>query len=183
MGIALAGQLKPGPSPGALHVGTVPVNSPGRVVGQAPVSTSVIEPASDYATAPADMRAFCTGVAASACLYVPAAQILSIYNNVILDVDAFIDQGQCAKEGGSWGNYGYGWGSGGDECGFSYPPSVDVHFTPSSSFQLASNVKCDTSLWKPTVDKDGAVAIQLATTSTNITSGNNPTCVIDVTLL
>ncbi|HEV8020556.1 MAG TPA: hypothetical protein VGP41_04785 [Candidatus Lustribacter sp.] len=181
-GVAIA-KLNTVQSSATAHTGTKPVTNSGRVAFGVPISTSVVEPGSDYAGAPADMRAFCAGAAASACLYVPAGQNLSVYNNLILDVDAFIDQAQCAKEGGSWSNYGYGWGSGGLECGFSYPTSVDVHFTPSPSFQLQSNVKCDTTLWKPTVDKNGAVVIQLATTSTNFTSGNTPTCVINVTLL
>ena len=136
----------------------------------------VFEPASDYASAPADMKAFCAAALASACLYLPPQQEIVNYNGSALDVDALIDQSQCTSEGGSWVN-----SFDGPLCHFLYPQSVTVRFTPPSNFQVSSTAQCDQSVFTYQVDTHGAVAISIKQSGT-FTTGSSPWCVVKVKL-
>jgi hypothetical protein len=151
-----------------------------RNLGAVLSSNAVVEPPSQYSSTPADMKAFCSNANASACLYLPPQQQLTPWNGAILDQDGLIDQSTCQKEGGSWGLW-FSWN--GDVCGFNYPTSVVVHFTPSSSYKLTQTASCDKSMWSYQVDVHGAISIQAVPQYyANITTGTNPTCVVRVTL-
>jgi len=154
------------------------------------LSNTVLEPSSQYASTPADMKAFCLNAWAAACLYVPPQQpAIQTLQGQLLATDTLIDQGQCSAEGGKWANY-YGNVTG---CGFLYPNSVTVHFTPATNYKLKSSAQCDPSWWTYTVDPHGAVAISLtnqAITSLSMvgvwgyagpSSGGSPWCLVYVT--
>ncbi len=152
----------------------------GRNLGPILSSNAVVEPPSQYASAPADMKAFCSNAKASACLYLPPQQQVSPWNGAILDQDGLIDQSTCQNEGGSWAQW---FSFGGYVCGFNYPTSVVVHFTPSSSYKLTQTASCDKSVWNYQVDVHGAISIQANPQYyASFTTGNNPTCVLRVTL-
>jgi hypothetical protein len=137
----------------------------------------VSEPASDYASDPGDMKAFCAAAGASACLYLPPQQQIQVFNGFALDSDSLIDQSQCKSEGGGWMSFGWGaW-----FCEFSYPMSVTVRFTPPSNYQVSSTAQCDQSVFTYQVDTHGAVAISV-TQSGFFTTGSTPWCVVKVKL-
>jgi hypothetical protein len=138
---------------------------------------TVDEPASDYASAPADMKAFCGAADASACLYLPPQQQIQNFNGAALDLDSLIDQSQCGNEGGAWTSFG--WNSW--FCQFSYPLSVKVSFTPASNYQISSTAECDQSVFTYEVDTHGAVAIQIKQTGI-FKTGSSPWCVVKVKL-
>jgi len=151
---------------------------------------TVLEPSSQYASTPADMKAFCLNAWAAACLYLPPQQpAIQTLQGQLLATDTLIDQGQCSAEGGKWANY-YGNVAG---CGFLYPDSVTVHFTPATNYKLKSSAQCDPSWWTYTVDPHGAVAISLTNqvmTSLSMvgvwgyagpSSGGGPWCLVYVT--
>jgi hypothetical protein len=136
-----------------------------------------VEPSSQYASAPADMKAFCSAAQASACLYLPPNQQVSAFSYGVADWDGLVTQSQCAQEGGAWGNI---WG--GTYCAFNYPVSVTVHFTPAANFKLTQTANCDRSTFTYTVDTHGAIVISMtAALPIIITTDNNPTCVVSVT--
>ena len=158
-------------------------------LGQA-LANTVLEPQSQYESTPADMKAFCLNAWAAACLYLPPQQpAIQTLNGELLATDTLIDQGQCNSEGGRWGTY-YGNATG---CGFLYPNSVTVHFTPASNFKLRSNGQCDSSWWTFIVDPHGAVRIGMTTQAIeNIpmvgvwgyagpSTGGSPWCLVYVT--
>jgi hypothetical protein len=146
-----------------------------------PTPQWVTEPASDYASVPADMKAFCAAAAASACLYLPPQQEIDFdnrNNTFAFNYDELIDHSQCTSEGGSWqqsGNQG--------DCMFSYPQSVTVTFTPPPNFQISSTAQCDQSVFTYQVDIHGAVAISMKQLHTGyIIPGPSTWCVVRVKL-
>jgi hypothetical protein len=142
----------------------------------APTPVAIVESASQYASAPPDMRAFCDAAKASACAYLPAQQSGYFMNGQIADYDWMITQSQCAQEGGTWSLL-FSW-----YCQFNYPPSVVVYFTPAKSYRLQQSASCDNSLWSYTVDPHGAISIQYKnpTPYSAWSATNNPTCVVRV---
>jgi hypothetical protein len=159
------------PTPGPSHPpiksvgGTHPINltTPTPIainlhgLGQV-LANTVLEPQSQYASAPADMKAFCLNAWAAACLYLPPQQpAIQWVNGQLLAIDTLIDKGQCSSEGGHWATY-YG---NANACGFLYPSSVMVHFTPASNFKLSSSAQCDSSWWAYTIDAHGAIKVGL----------------------
>jgi hypothetical protein len=147
----------------------------GAVVAQ----TAIVEPPSQYASAPADMKAFCAAASASACLYLPPGQQVSPWGGgSIADFDVLLDQAQCESEGGTWA------GVFGSEamCGFYYPSSVVVRFDPAANFQIASTASC-AAMWSYQTDARGAVAIQLQPQfNAPFQTGNSAACVVRVTV-
>lgn len=135
-----------------------------------------VEPASQYATAPADMRAFCDAAKASACLYIPPGQEVTIMSDYISDWDGMVTQAQCAQEGGSWSGM---WDS--YFCAFAYPSNVTTHFTPASDFKLTQSASCDTSMFAYKVDPHGAVSISITRPAQIITTTNADVCTVSVT--
>jgi len=177
------GLLPPG---GRITLNPQPTPVPIRRVGMNPgiigagllnMENWVYEPASDYASTPPDMKAFCAAAGASACLYLPPQQQISIFSGSALDSDSLISQSQCASEGGSWTSYGWGYYF----CVFAYPMSVTVTFTPPSNYQVSSTAECDQSVFNYQVDTHGAVAISIKQPATlNFTTGTSPWCVVKV---
>jgi hypothetical protein len=171
------------------HMGGLPIPTP-RVYPQksnlgnpslptpapAPTPIAIVESASQYASAPPDMKAFCYAAQASACAYLPAQSSGYFINGQILDYDWLITQSQCGQEGGQWlPDFSF-------YCQFSYPPSVRVNFTPAKSYRLQQSASCDSSLWSYTVDPHGAISIQYKnpTEYSAWSATNNPTCVVRV---
>ncbi|HEY5106742.1 MAG TPA: hypothetical protein VII73_08215 [Caulobacteraceae bacterium] len=151
-------------------------------VGNLAATTLVVESPTQYASAPADMKAFCSSASVSACLFLPPQQQLSVWpGGLIADFDPLIDQPQCGSEGGYWASM-FG---GPAECGFYYPSSVVVHFTPASNYHVASTASCASSTWTYQVDDHGAIAIQILpqlSSAIDFSTGNSATCVVSVTL-
>jgi hypothetical protein len=136
----------------------------------------VIEPASQYASAPADMKAFCSAAAASACLYLPSAQEVVLIGNSVIEADPLVTKPQCAQEGGTWDTQFAGW------CTYQYPSSVLVHFTPAANYKLTKSAHCDSSVFTYTVDDHGAILISWKTTNSQyVVLGADPTCIVTVT--
>lgn len=166
-GVVLHGKLTP------VHGGTINRNLGNLQVAPQPV----VEPPSQYAAAPADMRAFCAAARASACLYLPPGQQVTAEQSGVADWDSLVTQTQCAQEGGAWSAI---WGS--YFCAFEYPASVVVHFTPAANFKLAQSASCDHGTFTYSVDVHGAVTISMAAVMPVImTTDDNPTCVVRVT--
>ena len=142
----------------------------------APTPFTIVEPASQYASAPSDMRAFCDAAQASACAYLPAQQSGSFVDGSLGNIDWLLPQSQCGPEGGSWtGGYGAYY------CIFSYPFRIVVYFTPAKSYRLQQSATCDTSLWNYTVDPHGVILIYYnKQLSAHWSTTNNPTCVVRV---
>jgi hypothetical protein len=144
------------------------------------LSAAVVEPASQYASAPPDMKAFCASAQASACVDLPPQQQVQTdptNSGNILDLDPLLTQPQCGTEGGYWGAI---WGS--NYCEFTYPAGVIVHFTPAANYKLSTTAVCDRTLWSYQVDVHGAISIQLLPQQyLNFTTGTNPSCVVRVT--
>jgi hypothetical protein len=146
------------------------------------LATTVIEPASSYASAPADMRAFCSAAQASACAYLPPNQTVQRDNTIRIgwvdDLDSQITDPQCSQEGGFMSSFG--WGS--SFCWFTYPGSVNVQFNP-GNYQIATSASCNPP-WTYNVDVHGAITIGLGNTGPYLTwpSGSNPTCIVRVTV-
>jgi hypothetical protein len=138
------------------------------------LATPVIEPSSQYASAPADMKAFCAAAQASACAYLPAQQYVGIFNGVAEDFDSLISGSQCVQEGGTVNSL-YGLLS----CYFGYPATITVPFSPAASFQLSQAASCS-SPWTYSVDPHGAIRIQLSVTGTEYATGNGATCIVRV---
>lgn len=137
---------------------------------------TILEPPSQYASAPGDMRAFCTAAHASACLYLPPQQQVTAEQTGVSDWDGLITQAQCAQGGGAWSGM---WNS--YFCAFEYPASVIVHFTPAANYKISQSAQCDRT-FQYTVDVHGAISISLAVAMPVImTTDNNPTCVVTVT--
>ncbi len=146
-------------------------------LGNLQVAQSVIEPQSQYASAPADMKAFCNGAQASACLYLPPDQQVTAESTGVADWDSLVTQAQCAQEGGAWGGI---WNS--YFCAFNYPASVTVHFTPAANYKLSRSANCDRSTFAYTIDVHGAITISMtAALPVIMTTDDNPTCVVSVT--
>ena len=171
-------------TPIALSTGRPAVVKPGvklnRSLGRLGLSVAVVEPASQYASAPPDMKAFCASAAASACVDLPPQQQVQTDptdSSKILDLDPLLTQSQCGAEGGYWGAF---WGS--SYCSFTYPSGVIVHFTPAANYKLSSTAVCDKTLWSYQIDVHGAISIQLLPQQyLNFTTGTNPSCVVRVT--
>ena len=144
------------------------------------LSVAVVEPASQYASAPPDMKAFCASANASACVALPPQQQVQTdptNSGNILDLDSLLGQSQCGAEGGYWGAM---WGS--NYCEFTYPAGLIVHFTPAANYKLSTTAVCDKTLWSYQVDVHGAISIQLLPQHyLNFTTGTNPSCVVRVT--
>lgn len=135
--------------------GRGPVRVGGTTIGPQPF----IEPQSQYASAPADMRAFCAAARASACLFLPPGQQMTLTSpSIASDWDSLITLPQCAAEGGTWQGT---WNAPAYFCAFAYPASVTVHFTPAANFKLSQSATCDTSIFGYNVDTHGAVFIQI----------------------
>ena len=154
------------------------------------LGNTVLEPPSQYASTPADMKAFCQNAWAAACVFLPPQQpAIQLSQNKLLATDTLIDRGQCDSEGGTWSTF-YGGVTG---CGFLYPDSATVHFRPASNYKLSSSAQCDSSWWTYTVDPHGAISISLtyqALTSLGAVgvwgyagpaTGSSPWCVVYVT--
>jgi hypothetical protein len=141
------------------------------------VAQPFVEPPSQYASTPADMRAFCAAAQASACLYLPPDQQVTAEQAGVSDWDSLVTQSQCAQEGGTWSAIWSDW-----FCAFNYPASVTVHFTPAANFKLAQSANCDRNTFAYKVDNHGAITISLSIAMPVImTTGNNMTCVVSVT--
>lgn len=135
-----------------------------------------IEPSSQYASAPADMKAFCGAAQASACLYLPPNQQVTAEQSGVADWDSLVTQTQCAQEGGTWSSI---WN--GTFCAFNYPASVVVHFTPAANFKLARSASCDHGTFTYDIDVHGAITITLAgAVPAIVTTDDNPTCIVSV---
>jgi hypothetical protein len=175
MGSALHGKLLP------LQAGGVRTIDGGHTSVVNPANFQIapqpfVEPPSQYASAPADMKAFCNGAQASACLYLPPGQQVTAEQAGVADWDGLVTQTQCTQEGGSWGAM---WNS--YFCAFTYPASVVVHFTPATNFKLTQFASCDLSTFAYKVDDHGAISISLrVATPVIMTTDNNPTCVVSV---
>ena len=172
------------------HIGGVPFSKPPvyaqksnggppSLLTPTPVPTpfAIVESASQYASAPPDMRAFCDAAHASACAYLPAQQYGQVMNGQLLDYDFLLPQSQCGPEGGTWTVFGPS-----EWCQFSYPPNVVVYFTPAKSYRLHQSARCDKRLWSYSVDPHGVISIypnnQLSNAEWSAT--NNPICVVRV---
>ena len=181
--ISRAVALRYGIQPGSLPTATP---RPGYKINLGGLSKiGVVEPASAYASTPADMRGFCSAAWASACLYLPPQQVglatLPGEGNID-DFDTLIDQTQCETEGGWWEGWGY--------CHFRYPTSYQARFTPTANFALAQTVQCDQTIWDYVVDVHGAISIQIKprlvsssdpdVSLTTFSSGLAPWCIIHV---
>ncbi|HEX3549262.1 MAG TPA: hypothetical protein VHT53_02755 [Candidatus Elarobacter sp.] len=114
------------------------------------------EPPSQYASAPGDMRAFCAAARASACLFLPPDQQVTVLSSGVSDWDGMIDQQQCAQEGGNWEGM---WNA--YFCAFAYPEAVTVHFPPAANFTFSQSATCDSSTFAYNVDSHGAVSIHM----------------------
>jgi len=154
------------------------VNRPGGAINPGSLAPQAfVEPSSQYASSPADMKAFCSAARASACLYLPPGQEVTAQSYGVADWDGLVTQSQCAQEGGSWGSI---WN--GSFCAFNYPASVTVHFTPAANFKLTQTANCDPSTFAYKVDTHGAIQISLSfPLPVIITTDNDPTCVVSVT--
>ena len=141
--------------------------------------TNIVEPSSQYASAPPDMRAFCAAAQASACAYLPSQTQVDNANGTVEQFDSLLTSTQCSQEGGAWTSFG--WGA--YFCQFNYPASVVVHFTPASNYQISQSASCSNP-WTYSVDPKGAISIQLGNTGpyANWTTPNNATCVVLVTV-
>jgi hypothetical protein len=140
----------------------------------------IVEPPSQYAAAPSDMKAFCESASASACLYLPPGQQVSPWpGGYVADFDVLIDQAQCQSEGGTWA------GLFGSQplCSFYYPSSVVVHFDPAANYQIASTASC-AAMWSYQADARGAVSIQLLPqfSAGPFQTGGSAACVVRVTV-
>jgi hypothetical protein len=169
---------------GFAHPSQAPYKTIPRVGGVNPVQvggliTNIVEPSSQYASAPPDMRAFCAAAQASACAYLPSQTQVDNVNGTVEQFDSLLTSTQCSQEGGAWTSFG--WGS--YFCQFNYPASVVVHFTPASNYQISQSASCN-SPWTYSVDPKGAISIQLGTTGpyANWTTPNNATCVVLVSV-
>jgi len=175
-GLQLGAILKGG-RPVVVRSGPVAVGRP--PLGAVLATTTIVEPPSQYASAPADMKAFCAAAAASACLYLPPFQQVSPWaGGYIADFDVLIDQTQCDFEGGTWAGV---FGSPA-LCAFYYPASVVVHFDPAANYQIASTASC-AGMWTYQTDARGAVSIQLlAQYNSAFQTGASAACVVRVTV-
>ncbi len=134
-------------------------------------STTVVEPSSSYASAPADMRAFCSAAQASACAYLPPNVYLVPSGSNLVDEDPFIPGAQCTQEGGTYD---------GNLCYFAYPYQVVVNFNP-GNYQIASSASCNPP-WQYQIDVHGAIIISLAGNTIPHSTGANATCIVRVTI-
>ncbi len=135
-----------------------------------------IEPPSQYANAPADMKAFCAAAQASACLYLPPGQEVTIESTGVSDWDGMVTQPQCAQQGGVWQGM---WNA--YFCAFTYPAAVTTHFAPAANFKVSQSAQCDTSMYAYKVDTHGAVSIWTTVAPVIMTTGPNVACVVTVT--
>lgn len=173
IGVRGTNPLQTGPPVPRQKTGPI-VHNPGQL---APATTPpIVEPSSQYAGTPADMRAFCAAAHASACAYLPPQQQIQNVDGALNDLDGAIIDPQCSQEGGSQSNFG-----GGPFCWFVYPLGVTVGFTPAPSYRLSQSADCH-SPWTYNVDVHGAVVISLnANVGYIVPTGSNPTCVVRVT--
>jgi hypothetical protein len=140
--------------------------------------TPIVEPPSQYASAPADFKAFCSAAAASACLYLPPDQVVTTVGTAVSDFDPLVTQSQCGQEGGSWETYA----SFGDTCAFKYPTAALVHFTPAASYKYSQAVHCDSSMFMVTIDEHGAIYLTSKIPyGAVMTTDDDATCIVSVT--
>jgi hypothetical protein len=135
------------------------------------LSTTVVEPSSSYASAPADMRAFCSAAQASACAYFPPNVYLVPSGSNLVDEDPYIPGAQCTQEGGTYD---------GNLCYFAYPYQVVVNFNP-GNYQIATSASCNPP-WQYQIDVHGAIIIMLAGNKIPSSTGANATCIVHVTI-
>ena len=160
---------------------------PVKLPGFGGLTAYVFESPSQYAGAPADMKAFCKNALASACLYLPPQQPFLSFGDssgsTLADVDPLLDQSQCGAEGGRWSSNG---------CLFLYPAGVLVRFTPGPTYQATTTAQCDGSWWVYTVDPRGTIKIGLSNDALHNLfgvgiwgyqgppTGSTPWCVVEV---
>ncbi len=159
-----------------LRGGTHPIASAVNPATLQTVPQPVVEPASQYASAPADMRAFCAAAHASACLYLPPNQQVSVQPTYVSLWDSLITQQQCAQEDGSWDGMWNSW-----FCAFAYPNNVTVNFTPAADFKLTQSATCDATTFAYTVDPHGAVNIRVTLAPVIMTTHPGTFCAVTVT--
>ena len=138
----------------------------------------VVEPPSKYASAPGDMKAFCSAASASACLYLPPNANLQLFpDGSSALIDPFIGQSQCSAEGGGWNYYD-------NACDFTYLTTVGVSFIPPGDYKVSYTQNCDPSVWAVSIDNKGSVEIRLLAASSGkaelYATGNGSTCTVDV---
>lgn len=143
--------------------------------------TFVIEPASMYASQPADKKAFCAAAHASACAYLPPQQTVAQGNGSATDPDFLITDPQCSHEGGTMVTVqGIAGSPSSTSCNFVYATNVSVPFKPAKDFKLKQSASCH-SPWTYSVDVHGAVSIAIAAgTPVVVTTGSVATCVVRV---
>jgi hypothetical protein len=177
LGIVLRGKLTPVQGGGTRTIGSSEHTNVGNSGNLQIVPQPFVEPPSQYASAPADMKAFCAAAQASACLYLPPGQQVTMESDGVADWDGLITQAQCVQEGGTWGAIWNSW-----FCAFNYPASVTVHFPPAANFKFTQSANCDRTTFTYTIDLHGAIRISLAAaTPVIVTTDDNPTCVVSVT--
>jgi hypothetical protein len=171
LGLAAQGKMTT-----VVGVTTVTVGAAQAVnVGGTPPPKPVVEPQSDYASTPADMKAFCKAAAASACLYLPPDQQFFPYGGIAYETDGLVTSSQCTQEGGTWDS-GYG-----GFCQYNYPASVVVHFTPAPNYKFTQSAHCDKNIFSYTVDDHGAIEIIATVSSQGTNTGNDASCLVTVT--
>jgi hypothetical protein len=144
-------------------------------VGGTPPPKPVVEPQSDYASAPADMKAFCKAAAASACLYFPPGNTMYTNGNIAFEEDMLVTQSQCTQEGGGWyqGYVGF-------YCQYNYPAVVVVHFAPAANYKFTQSAHCDKNIFSYTVDDHGAIQITANVAGLGTTTGDDASCLVTV---
>jgi hypothetical protein len=167
---------KPTLAGAALTVGGAKTTTVGGTPTPKPTLKPSVESPSDYASVPADMKAFCKAAAASACAYLPPNQQLwfSSGRGVLIDYDGLVTQSQCTQEGGTWipGSAPY--------CTYNYPVWVIVHFTPAANYQFTQSAHC-ANMFTPTVDDHGAIEITVKGSGLGVATANDATCIVMVT--
>ena len=176
LGLAAQGKLTTVLAGAALTVGGAKTTTVGGTPTPKPTLKPSVESPSDYASVPADMKAFCKAAAASACAYLPPNQQLwfSSGRGVLIDYDGLVTQSQCTQEGGTWipGSAPY--------CTYNYPVWVIVHFTPAANYQFTQSAHC-ANMFTPTVDDHGAIEITVKGSGLGVATANDATCIVMVT--
>jgi hypothetical protein len=170
------GQVASGQNPGAFG-STAPPGEPTTTVGVVPINDP------GYFRYAKDYKDFCSGAAASACIYLPANTLFAKYHTKItnavtdiysaLDTDPLIlDTDVCASGGGIPLIEGNG-------CGYLYPINYFANFQPGNQpTTLAGSCNAPASYY---VDPKGALRVNYIPSSDPFSTGATPiTCAVQI---
>jgi hypothetical protein len=134
--------------------------------------TIVVESASQYATAPQDMKAFCGAAKATVCLYYPAWSTLYHSGTSASELDPFItDPSLCSADGGTSNPTG---------CQFLYPLEYTAQFNPGTAGPFRHRANCAPNWLSPVYDPHGAAVVKATPWMTETIGPAPAVCVVRV---